>query len=285
MERAEALRRLNTVYIISKGRPRCTTARTLERMGYPGEWFIVCGTNDESLPEYQEAWGEHVLVFHWSEEVERTDTMDSFGFERMASGACPVRNATRRISWERGELRHWQFDDDYNGFHRIDGEHRKMRSFEDGDEFQSWLLMLAEYGHSASLRNVGFPPGSETFPDHWGTFAHRVFNAHNLPSDPELFIPWVGRMNDDLINAINCWRTPGAYEMSLRCMNMTMAATQQEAGGLSELYKAEGTVRKTAYAVMAAPGAVRLVERFRRYHHKCDWRRLVPMVLNEKWRK
>ena len=54
---------VNTIYIISKGRPNCTTARTLEGLDYPGDWFIVCGTNDETLPDYKRRWGERVLVF------------------------------------------------------------------------------------------------------------------------------------------------------------------------------------------------------------------------------
>lgn len=87
-------RLLNTIYIISKGRPQCKTAETLTRLNYPGQWFIVCGTNDETLPEYQKRWGEdRVLVFDWKDETTRTDTLDNFGFEVMPSGAVPVRNA------------------------------------------------------------------------------------------------------------------------------------------------------------------------------------------------
>ena len=88
---------LSTVYIISKGRPQCHTARTLERIDYPGEWFIVCGNNDETLEQYLANWGEeHVKVFDWYDEVKRTDTMDNFGFGSMPSGACPVRETPRQ---------------------------------------------------------------------------------------------------------------------------------------------------------------------------------------------
>lgn len=222
-------RKLNTVYIISKGRPQCRTAKTLVKMEYPGEWFIVCGTNDETLPEYQKKWGNHVLVFDFDEQIQHTDTLDNFGFEHKASGACPVRNATMKISQQRGELRHWQFDDDYNGFHRINETFTKMRSFESGREFEDWLFNLAKLGHKARMQNIGFPPGSETYVDNAFTFAGRVFNAHNLPSTDDLFVPWVGRMNDDTINAINVWRS-GGYEMSIRAMNMTMPNTQSEGG-------------------------------------------------------
>lgn len=280
--RDEALKKLNTIYIISKGRPKCTTARTLTKMKYPGEWFIVCGNNDETLDEYRENWGEHVLVFDWYDEITRTDTLDNLGFENMASGACPVRNATRAISAARGELRHWQFDDDYNSFRHVNSDLSKCVKFKDGEEFQSWLLALAEFGYSASMRNIGFPPSSETYPDHGKTFGKRVFNAHNLPSTEDLFVPWVARMNDDTINAINCWRN-GGYEMSLRCMNMNMPPTQMEDGGLSDIYRAEGTVRKSAYPILVAPNAAKLVVRFGRYHHKVDWSKLAPKLLHEKW--
>lgn len=280
----ERARLLSTVYIISKGRPQCTTAKTLEKMGYPGEWFIVCGNNDETLPEYREAWGEHVIVFDWYDEITRTNTLDNFGFEEMASGAAPVRNATARISRERGELRHWQFDDDYTSFKHVNAECTKNVNFESGAEFQEWLLRLAEFGYSAGLKNVGFPPASEAFPNHGKTFGKRVFNAHNMPSDERLFEPWVSRMNDDTINAINVYRH-GGCEMSLRCMNMTMPPTQSEGGGLTDIYKLEGTVRKSAYPVLVAPVAAKLVVRFGRYHHRIDWKKLVPKVVSDEYEK
>lgn len=84
---------INTIYIISKGRPQCKTAETLTRLKFPGKWFIVCGNNDETLEEYKRRWGDKVIVFDWFDEVKKTDFLDNFGYEKMASGACPVRNA------------------------------------------------------------------------------------------------------------------------------------------------------------------------------------------------
>lgn len=274
--------RLNTVYIISKGRPQCHTARTLERIGFPGEWFIVCGTNDETLPEYKARWGERVLVFDWAEQVKRTDVMDSFGFEKMASGACPVRNATAEISRKRGEARHWQFDDDYVGFSGYDPASGKNKGLT-GDEMYRRMALISEFGDRCGLGNVGFPPSTiEVEPKSARTFGRRVFNAHNLPSGGELFEPWVARMNDDLINAINNWRH-GRAEMTVRFMAMNMPPTQSEGGGLSQLYKDEGTVRKTAYAVMACPCAVKLVERFGRYHHRVRWDKVTPKIVSGRY--
>lgn len=151
-------RLLNTVYIISKGRPECHTARTLERIEYPGEWFIVCQDDDETLGEYRERWGDHVLTFDWHEQIKTLDTMDNFGFEKMPSGACPVRNATAEISRQRGERRHWQFDDDYVGFARYTPSTGKNKGFKkgEGDEFRRMMLALARYAERGRFENVGF---------------------------------------------------------------------------------------------------------------------------------
>lgn len=278
----ETKEKLNTIYIISKGRPECRTAKTLIKMEYPGEWFIVCGNNDETLEEYRKKWGEHVLVFDWYDEIKTTDVLDNFGFDSEASGACPVRNATMKISQNRGELRHWQFDDDYTNFHRINDDLSKMVRYASGREFEDWLFNLAKFGYRAKLSNVGFPPGSETYVNNAFTFSNRVFNAHNLPSTDDLFVKWVGRMNDDTINAINCWKN-GGYEMSIRAMNMTMPNTQTDGGGLTDMYIEHGTVRKSAYPVLVAPSAAKLTIKFGRYHHKIEWDKLRPKLLNEKW--
>ena len=270
---------LSTVYIISKGRPQCHTARSLTKMNYPGDWFIVCGNNDETLEQYLANWGsDRVLVFDWYEAVKHTDTMDNFGFDDMASGAVPARNAVFDFSRERGERRHWQFDDDYTGFQITDPKTMKRPVEKNGERFMRVLERIAEFGDSTGLANVGFATASiEAMPQNFGSYARRVFNAHNMSNDA--CETWRGRMNDDLINAIDTYRR-GKAELSFKFISMNMPSTQKEGGGLTDIYKEEGTVRKTAYAIMAAPGQVRLVEKFGRYHHSADWNCICPKIVS-----
>ena len=276
--------KLNTIYIISKGRPQCSTAKVLKKLNYPS-WFIVCGTNDETLSEYVDKWGkDRVIVFDWKKEIETTDTLDNFGFESMPSGATPVRNATIRISKERGESRHWQLDDDYTAFGKFDCQQNKYIAIKDGQELFNEMLAIANFGHKTGLPNVGFSLSSEVRPEKVYGFAPRVFNAHNMISDPEKAQFWRGRMNDDLINAIEVNRR-GLREFSFRFLSVNMKPSQQESGGLTDIYREEGTVRKTAYAVLIAPNAVRLVIKFGRYHHRVNWQLLKPCILNERYRK
>lgn len=275
--------KLNTIYIISKGRPRCLTGEVLKKMNYSGEWFIVCGNNDETIPEYQKIWGKkRIIVFDWLSEAKESDLLDNFGIENMSSGAVPVRNAVRKISAERGELRHWQLDDDYYSFKHITKDFKRNYVIRNGKFFENELYRIASFAHKAKLSNTGFCLGMESFPSDANKFGSRVFNAHNLPSTEDLFTTWRGRMNDDLINAIEVYHK-GRKEMSFKFISLILKPTQSEAGGNSDIYKDWGTIRKTAYAVMIEPNAVKLVIKFGRYHHLVNWRKLTPKTIREEY--
>lgn len=252
-------------------------------MGFTGEWFVVCGDNGETLREYKVRWAGWVLVFDWHKPVKSTEPMDGFGFVSMASGACPAHNATAGISRSRGELRRWQLDVDtgFQVFEAVTGRRPKCG----GETLCRAMSVIARFVHTCGLSNCGFPPSTiETVKEGALGFGRRVFNAHNLPSGGQLFEEWRGRMNDDLINAFNVWRH-GGVELSVKCLAMSMPPTQSERGGLTELCRDEGTVRKTAYAVEACPSAVRPVERFGRYHHAVDWGCVVPKIVSGKFAK
>lgn len=284
MKEITDIEKLATIYIISKGRPQCVTAQTLQKMEYPGEWFIVCGNNDETLPEYQQRWGDRVLVFDWYEQIKHTDVLDNFGFENMPSGAAPVRNAVFDFSRARGELRHWQLDDDFTVFRLTNTERTKNKRLT-GDLMYWWLGRMAKFAYDSKMANVGFILCHEMFPSEATTFSHRIFAAHNMSNDPEITPEWKGRFNDDTIHAINVHRLGKMKEMQLKMVGLDDIKTQQETGGLTDMYQTLGTVRKTAYLILVAPNAARLTIRWQRYHHIVDWGKLVVKTLDPKWQR
>lgn len=285
MKKITNIEKLATIYIISKGRPQCLTAKTLTEMKYPGAWFIVCGNNDETIPQYQEKWGkDRILIFDWYEQIKHTDVLDNFGFEKMPSGAAPVRNAVFDFSRARGELRHWQLDDDFTGFYLTNAEcNHNIRAT--GDVFYWWLGRIAQFGYETSMANVGFMLSSSQFPQEAKGFNNRIFAAHNMSNDPTITPEWRSRFNDDTIHAITVHRLGKMTEMQFRWIGITTPLTQQEAGGLTDLYKALGTVRKTAYLMLLAPNASKLTVRFRRFHHIMTWNKIMSKLISEKWRK
>ena len=263
----------------------CLTAQTLKKINYPGEWFIVCGNNDETLPEYQQNWGDKVLVFDWYEQIKTTDTLDNFGFEKKASGACPVRNAVRAISEARGEKRHWQMDDDYTGFHRYDGSTGKNKTIKDGKILFSSMYRIAKFALDANLGKTGFILTTiEAAPQSRKTFNPHVANAMNMPSDPVHFIPWTGRMNDDVIHCVNNWKNM-EYEIQFKYLQLASKPTRTETGGLTEMYKNDGAARRTAYFVMVAPCYVKMTQKKGEIMYKMDWRGMIPKLIRESYRK
>lgn len=276
---------LSTIYIISKGRPQCKTAETLQNINYEGDWFIVCGNNDETLPEYIKKWGEDkVLVFDWYEEIKKTDVMDNFGFEKMPSGAAPVRNAVFDFSRARGERRHWQMDDDFFNFSLVNVEMTNNKRI-DGHLLHKWLKRIAQYAENAKLSNIGIALREEVYPSDAKTFTQRVYGTHNMSNDPEITPRWKGRFNDDTIHGITVHRLGKGKEMNLKFISVDTPNTQQDDGGLTEMYKELGTVRKTAYLILIAPNATKLVIHKGRYHHRVDWSKLVVKTISEKWKK
>lgn len=272
---------INTIYIISKGRPQCKTAETLTRLKFPGKWFIVCGNNDETLEEYKRRWGDKVIVFDWFDEVKKTDFLDNFGYEKMASGACPVRNAVIKLSTAKGEARHWQFDDDYPGFAIYVHSLKKNRIIKDGNVLFNAMHKIAQFGDKANLPNVGFCLTAICLPQNAFCYQHRVFNAHNISNtNPQI---WRGRLNDDTINAIEIMRK-GRISFSFNFLSMNSPQTQKESGGLTKLYREQGTARKSAYVILLNPLSGRIVIKFGRYHHKVGWAKITSKIIREKWR-
>lgn len=276
----------NTIYIMSKGRPQCHTARTLKNLGYKGEWFIVCGDNDELLDEYRNRWGdEKVLVFNWKKYFDKCDFMDN---TKSLAGAIPARNAIKDIAKKRGEIRHWQWDDDYTNFRWFDCDTLKWRNL-NGYELEEKLQKLADFGEAIEASNIGFDLGTACANGIEGAkfilgMRQRVFNFHNLPTDEKLWIKWRGRMNDDLLNSI--WaKNHGKLVFSVRNPLGNMEKTQGVSGGLTELYKEQGTVTKTAYGVLGHPKAVKLAIWRGRYHHHVNWELISPRIVRIKKEK
>lgn len=275
--------KFNTIYIVSKGRPNCLTANTLISIDYPGEWFIVCGDNDETIPEYIERYGEdRIMVFNFQEAFDDCDMLDNLELT-IPSGAVPAHNQVQKISRDRGELRHWQLDDDITSFyikHPIKRNNLKLN----GDVLYKYFTKIAEYGYKANLSNVGFSTPVEGRPETMYLKGTRVYNMHNFPSEDDKYIKLRGRLCEDIIQPIDSLRN-GRYSLAFRFLTFNMPVTESLNGGNTDLYNKQGLERKAGYGVMVSPIGVKLSYNYDRLHHYINWNVIKPMVLDEKWKK
>lgn len=66
------------------------------------------------------------------------------------------------------------------------------------------------------------------------------------------------------------------------------AVLQNNPGGLTGIYKEDGTFVTSFYSVMLRPDCVKVAEmgsKNKRMHHNVEWDYCVPKIINERWRK
>ena len=71
-------------------------------------------------------------------------------------------------------------------------------------------------------------------------------------------------------------------------MSIVQTMTQQNSGGLTDIYLQNGTYVKSFYSVIHQPQAAKVAPMggsHKRIHHKISWNKCTPKILNEKWKK
>jgi hypothetical protein len=96
-----------------------------------------------------------------------------------------------------------------------------------------------------------------------------------------------GRLNCD-VNAYVRLGNIGKLFFTTNQVSLCQKETQSNAGGMTDIYLTFGTYVKSFYSVMCQPSSVKvkmLRDRSSRIHHGINWRRTVPRILSEQWKK
>ena len=105
--------------------------------------------------------------------------------------------------------------------------------------------------------------------------------------DTEKPFQFLVRINED-VNTYTRLVSIGKIFLTAVDAMLTQKQTQQNKGGMSDVYNASGTYLKSFYSVMIMPSAVKIAEmgdKHRRIHHNVSWENCVPKILNQKWKK
>ena len=102
------------VFILSHGRAdNVITAKTLEKQGYTGRWYIIIDNEDEQEYRYRQLYKDKVLQFDKLAISQRFDTMDTQEDRRTIVYA---RNACFDVAKQIGARYFLELDDDYKSF-------------------------------------------------------------------------------------------------------------------------------------------------------------------------
>lgn len=269
------------VFILCHGRPQYNdTYQTLKKSGYTGRVFIICDDLDEKVDEYIKIYGfENVFIYNKSWAALESDAMNNFN-DRCAT--LFVRNAAFDIARELGLDYFLVLDDDYKSFcHKREECERTSHRL---DDVFRWFL---EYLINTPIKCIAFSQGG----DHIGgynpdkMFKRKAMNSFFcMTSRPFKFY---GTMNDD----VNMYVTNGIrgdIYLTFYPFMLHQAPTQENAEGLTEIYKRYGTFTKSFYSIMCAPSAVvikQMGDKNMRLHHLIKWPLVTPCIIRENYKK
>lgn len=270
---------MRPIYIVSAGRPHCTTAQTLERIGIRG-FYIAVSDTDASLSEYLSMWGqERVLTYSYESEAQQTDLMDNF--EDGVCGAAPARNGVIDIAKQRGDRWLWMLDDDFTAF-TVPKEGSKSReTVKDPARMRRALEAVERFAESAGLTCAGGACDMQAFPPSKSDTLRYVRGMYLIDADKAP--RFRSRMEEDLTFSADIHRDMGRV-LALRALGFRTKDVCAEEGGCTTVYEKNGTVRRAAYNVLACPHTKVKEDRFG-YSGFPQWERIVPKTVSERWKR
>ena len=276
------------VFILTHGRAdNVITLKTLQKLGYKGEWFLVVDDQDEQMDRYIENFGEDKVCIFSKDEIQNTfDTMDLSEDRRTIVYA---RNACFDIAASLGYEYFLELDDDYTSFMIRYVEDGKLKGkdirdphlffdkmFDFLDDSRALTVAMAQGGDFiGGVDNGFFYKGLSR--KCMNTFFCRTSNRFNF----------IGRVNED-VNTYTLYGQQGKLLFTFTKAQIIQKQTQSNKGGMTEMYLDGGTYVKSFYSVMCSPSCVKIGimgDKHKRVHHKVDWERCTPKILNQKHRK
>lgn len=276
------------VFILTHGRAdRVVTYDTLRRQGYTGEIYIIIDDEDEQAPEYKKRFGQNVIVFSKKEMDGTFDIGDNLQERRVVVYA---RNKCHEIAKDLGLEYFLELDDDYDYFafrKEIKGvltQHVYCKNLN-----KVFDVMLDFLDNTGAL-TVAFAQGGDFIGGINSTMwreqlTRKAMNSFFCRTDRPF--QFFGRINED--TTMYCvYNTRGEIIFTIADIMLHQELTQQNAGGLTDIYCDMGTYYKSFFSVMFTPSCVkvsRMGNCFMRIHHNVKWNNCAPKIINEKYKK
>jgi hypothetical protein len=239
------------IYVISKGRPRCITARSLERLGL--EFTVVVEPQD--LACYKEE--------------SCTRTYMTTPFSNLGQGSIPARNFVWEHALLHGFKRHWVLDDNIEDFNRLN--RNKKPPVRTGSPF------LACEDFTDRFENVGlsgmnyysFCKSTDAVPPFY--LNTRIYSC--ILIDNSLPFRWRGKYNEDTDLSLRVLKS-GLCTILFNAFLCGKVTTQRMRGGnTEEVYGYTDNRREFAESLREQhPDVVKVVWKFNRWHHQVNYK-------------
>lgn len=275
------------VFILSHG--RANNIKTLDALragNYTGKIYIIIDDEDSQSDEYFNHYGNMVIQFEKSKEAETTDTCDNFPKRNTVLFA---RNAAFKIAKNLGLKYFLELDDDYTLFHYRYDKNNKLKS-QNCYQLDRLFEYILEYLDVTNAKTITLAQGGDFIggigsTGYRSSLLRKAMNSFFIRVDNPF--EFVGRMNDD-VNTYVTRGIRGELFITVTDVVIEQGMTQQNKGGLTEMYLELGTYVKSFYTVMQAPSCttIRMMgDKHERLHHHIKWNNAVPKIIPESYRK
>lgn len=282
------------VFILTHGRPdRQATLSLLNRSGYTGKIFLVIDDEDATADRYREKYGDRVLQFDKAAAALTFDEADNFDDRRAIVYA---RNTCFTLARQVGVRYFVELDDDYHSFaHRYTGNGEPCY-IKVGD-MDAVFSALVDFLAATPALTVALSQGGDFIGGGPPVPSLRRKAMNSFVCDVERPFQFVGRINEDVNTYV---RRGGLGDLFFTVMaaQLVQENTQQNRGGMTDIYLDGGTFRKSFYSVLYNPSCVRIStlgdhgqkegqnrNARHRIHHRINWNAAVPVILREEHRK
>lgn len=280
------------VFILSHGRAdQVVTYNTLRKHGYTGQIYLLVDDQDKQQNKYKKIYGDQVVVFPKEEAAKITDACDNF---TKRNTVLYARNWSFKIAKDLGLQHFWQLDDDYTSFRWASDNERKYVGHEPIKNMDEVLDICIDFLDESKAHCVAWAQGGDFIGGENGAFAKKIrlnqFSRKIMNSflfNVDRPIKFMGRMNDDVNTYLERGKR-GYLFITIPRLRLEQKPTQQNAGGLTEMYLDFGTYVKSFYSVMVTPSCVKVMDMGqsdRRIHHKVTWKYACPVILDESRKK
>ena len=142
------------VFILTHGRPHNQlTVKSLQDVGYTGEWYLVLDDQDLTYREYLDEWGEdRIIVFNKARFIQSTDTGLHTPVPKFAVFA---RNAIEYIAKELGYQTFMMLDDDITKFRIRLPEGNSLKSYQINGQFDAIIENSVDYVLNCDIACMG----------------------------------------------------------------------------------------------------------------------------------
>ena len=262
------------------------TYKTLREANYDGKIYLIVGEDDPQIEEYKRSYKDEVIVFSKEEARKDTDLMDNF---EKRNAVVFARNKMFDIAKDLQLDNFLVLDDDYDRFKFRRCFGAILKDFKILD-VKICIEATFDYLNSSKVLDCiawsqggDFIGGADTFPKINGK--RKIMNAFFFKTDRR--IRFIGSINEDL-NASVYEGQRGKVFFTINDVSIIQKNTQQNAGGLTDIYLDIGTYVKSMYSVIAAPNCVSVSAMGNndlRLHHKVNWNQACPKIIREEHKK